>query len=135
MNPLLLGPIFEIVGKVIDRVIPDTAAAEKAKLDMLQEATRNEFNAAMEQVKVNLVEAAHPSIFVAGWRPAIGWICGLGLAWNFVGYPMVSWAASLWWPDFIPPELVADNLMELTLGMLGMAGLRSWEKYKGVAAK
>jgi hypothetical protein len=135
VNPLLLGPIFEIVGKVIDRVIPDTAAAEKAKLDMLQEATRNEFTAAMEQVKVNLAEAAHPSLFVAGWRPAIGWICGLGLFWNFVGYPMVSWAASLWWPNFVPPELVADNLMELTLGMLGMAGLRSWEKFKGVASK
>lgn len=133
MNPLILGPIFDIAGKIFDRVIPDKAAAEKAKLDLLQQAQTQEFSLALEQIKVNLAEAQHPSIFVAGWRPWIGWVCGFGLFWNFVGYPLAGWVAKIWFPDFEPPALLSDNLLELTLAMLGMAGLRSWEKWKNVA--
>ena len=133
MNPLILGPIFEIAGKIFDRVIPDKAAAEKAKLDLLQQAQGQEFSLALEQIKVNLAEAQHPSIFVAGWRPAIGWTCATGLFWNFVGHPLATWGAELWRPEFTPPTLLSEHLLELTLAMLGMAGLRSWEKWKNVA--
>lgn len=133
MNPLILGPIFDIAGKIFDRVIPDKAAAEKAKLDLLQQAQTQEFSLALEQIKVNLAEAQHPSIFVAGWRPFIGWTCGAGLCWNFIGYPLATWAAEYFNPEFVPPALLSENLLELTLAMLGMAGLRSWEKWKNVA--
>jgi hypothetical protein len=129
--PLLA--LLDIGSKILDRVIPDKAAAEKAKLELLAAAQNQEFSLALEQVKTNQEEAKHSSIFVAGWRPFIGWICGLGLFWNFLGYPLATWAVAVWQPEFSPPELLTENLMELTLAMLGMAGLRSWEKYKNVA--
>jgi hypothetical protein len=129
----LAGPILDIAGKVLDRVIPDKASADKAKLELLAAAQTQEFQLALEQIKTNQEEAKHSSIFVAGWRPFIGWTCGIGLMWNFLGHPMAVWAAELWRPEFTPPALLGDNLMELTLAMLGMAGLRSWEKFKNVA--
>lgn len=133
MNPLILGPIFEIAGKIFDRVIPDKAAAEKAKLDMLQQAQNQEVTLALEQIKVNLAEAQHSSIFVAGWRPFIGWVCGVGLAWHFIGHDLLAWFVAWRKVDIILPKIQAENLMELTLAMLGMAGLRSWEKWKNVS--
>jgi hypothetical protein len=133
MSPLILGPILDVAGKVFDRLFPDKEKAEQAKLELLREAGTQEFQLALEQVKVNLEEAKHPSVFVSGWRPAIGWTCAAGLFWNFLGYPMATWAAAMWKQDFNPPPLVSDHLLELTLGMLGLAGLRAWEKYKGVA--
>ena len=133
MNPLILGPIFEIAGKIFDRVIPDKAAAEKAKLEMLQQAQNQEVTLALEQIKVNLAEAQHSSIFVAGWRPFIGWVCGVGLAWHFIGHDLLAWFVAWRKVDIILPKIQAENLMELTLAMLGMAGLRSWEKWKNVS--
>lgn len=129
--PLLA--LLDIGSKILDRVIPDKAAAEKAKLELLAAAQNQEFSLALEQVKTNQEEAKHSSIFVAGWRPFIGWTCGLGLFWNFLGYPLATWGATLWHPEFTPPALLSESLMELTLAMLGMAGLRSWEKFKNVA--
>lgn len=132
INPLIFGPIIDIVGRIFDKVIPDSAGAEKAKLELVLRAQDQEVQLALKQIEVNLVEAAHPSIFVAGWRPAVGWICVFGLGWNFVGYPIANWITELWYPQFVPPALLSDNLLELVLGMLGMAGLRSWEKYKTI---
>jgi len=133
MNPLLLGPILDIAGKVFDRIFPDKEKAEAAKLELLRETSTQEFSLAMEQIKVNLEEAKNPSVFVSGWRPAIGWTCAIGLMWNFLGHPMATWFAELFRPEFVPPALLSDNLLELTLAMLGLAGLRSWEKWKGIA--
>lgn len=132
MNPLLLGPLLDAAGKVFDRLFPDQTQAEQAKLQLLKEASSQEFQLAMEQIKTNQEEAKHASIFVAGWRPAIGWVCATGLAWNFIGYDLAVWAASMWKPEFQPPRLLGDNLMELTFAMLGMAGLRTIDKIKGV---
>jgi len=102
--PLLA--LLDIGSKILDRVIPDKAAAEKAKLELLAAAQNQEFSLALEQVKTNQEEAKHSSIFVAGWRPFIGWICGLGLFWNFLGYPLATWAVSIWQPAFMPPALL-----------------------------
>lgn len=134
--PVLLGVIpslIDIGSKILDRVIPDKAAAEAAKLELLKAAQDQEFALSLGQIETNKEEAKHQSIFVAGWRPFIGWTCGIGVCWNFLGYPMATWAATLWLSDFTPPALISDNLLELTLAMLGMAGLRSWEKYKQIA--
>jgi len=134
MNPLLIGPIFEIGAKIIDKFFPDTAEADKKKAELMLLVQQGELQVSLEQIKTNQTEAQHASIFVAGWRPFIGWTCGIGLCWNFLGHPMATWVAEIYHPEFTPPALLSDNLMELTLAMLGMAGLRSWEKFKGVAS-
>lgn len=126
---LLIGPVFQL----LERVIPDKAQAEKAKLDLLAVAQTQEFQATLEQAKINQVEAGHRSIFVAGWRPFIGWVCGSSLAYHFMVYPLLTWIASVWRPGLHPPVLSSDNLFELTIAMLGMASMRSWEKFKGIA--
>lgn len=128
----LLPSLIEIGSRILDRVIPDKAAADAAKLELLKAAQDQEFALSLGQIETNKEEAKHASVFVAGWRPFIGWTCGVGLGWNFVGYPMATWAATIWFPEFVPPELLSDNLLELTLAMLGMAGLRSWEKFKQI---
>jgi len=134
MDPLTLSGIFTIGSKIIDKFFPDTAEADKKKAELMLLVQQGELQVSLEQIKTNQEEAKHSSIFVAGWRPFIGWTCGIGLCWNFLGHPLATWAAELWRPEFTPPALLSDNLMELTLVMLGMAGLRSWEKYKGVAS-
>lgn len=130
MSPLL-APIFSLVGTVIDRLIPDKAAAEKAKLEMAAALQAQEFQIQIEQIKVNAAEAANPSMFVAGWRPSVGWICSAGLAYSFVVQPMLSWASSIWqFPA--PPTLDLSTLLTVLGGMLGMSGIRMVEKVKGV---
>ena len=79
------------------------------------------------QTKINELEAQHRSVFVAGWRPFIGWICGIALAYNFVIRDLFIWFAQ---PDEIPPALAMDHLMTVLLGMLGLGGLRTYEKIK-----
>ena len=129
--PLLaLLPALE---KILDKVIPDSAAAERAKAELIATATNQEFQLALAQIQTNQEEAKHSSIFVAGWRPFIGWVCGAALAWHFIGYDLIAWFVAWRKVDMVLPNLASENLMELTLAMLGMAGLRSWEKSKNIA--
>ena len=79
------------------------------------------------QTKINEIEAGHRSIFVAGWRPFIGWICGFALAYNFVIRDLFIWVLQ---PEEIPPALQMEHLMTVLLGMLGLGGLRTYEKLK-----
>lgn len=128
-----------LIGKVLDRVLPDPAAAEAAKLEVLKlaaSADKGQLDAAVAlaagQTEINKVEAASPSVFVAGWRPAIGWIGGFGLAYQFVLRPLLTWAgAILGWPA--PPELDMGDLITIVGGMLGLGSLRTIEKINGVA--
>ena len=130
---LPLIPLIGVLGSLLDKVIPDTAAKDKAKADLLLQAQSQEFQLALGQIQTNQEEAKHASIFVAGWRPFIGWVCGLSLLWHFIGYDLAAWIIAWRKVDMVLPQLASDNLMELTLAMLGMAGLRSWEKSKSVA--
>lgn len=131
--PLPIVPIITVLGSLLDKVIPDTAAKEKAKADLLLQAQSQDFQLALAQIQTNQEEAKHASIFVAGWRPFIGWVCGISLLWHFIGYDLAAWFIAWRKVDMVLPKLASDNLMELTLAMLGMAGLRSWEKSKSVA--
>jgi len=79
------------------------------------------------QTKINEIEAGHRSIFVAGWRPFIGWICGIALAYNFIIRDLFIWILK---PIDIPPALQMEHLMTVLLGMLGLGGLRTFEKIK-----
>jgi hypothetical protein len=130
----LIPKLLPIVGEVLDRVVPDKAAADKAKLEMETRLLDAVTAQNLAQSETNKVEAEHRSVWVAGWRPAIGWVCATGLAWNFLGYQLVVWVlVAMGRQDIIIPPLLGDNLMELTFAMLGMAGLRTYEKFKGVS--
>jgi roadblock/LC7 domain-containing protein len=125
--------LLPALGTLIDRLIPDRAAAEKAKAEMEAELIRAGNEAALAQVEVNKIEAGHSSVFVAGWRPSIGWVCAAGLAWAFVLAPIASWALVVLGIKAELPAIQFDHLFELVLAMLGIGGLRTFEKLRGVA--
>ncbi|MFN3400255.1 MAG: 3TM-type holin [Ferrovibrio sp.] len=122
----IASPI-EAIGNVFDKLF--TSDAERAQAEAVLEKLRQ--HPAELQVELNKIEAAHRSVFVAGWRPAVGWICALGVGWAYLGHPLFLWAAALWSPGLQPPAIQIDSLFELVLAMLGMAGLRSFEKSTG----
>jgi hypothetical protein len=130
MNPLA---VVEIGARLLDKIIPDKDAREKAQAELLKAAQEQDFQLVLSQIKVNEAEAQNSNLFVAGWRPAVGWICVAGLAYNFVIYPLLLWAVVATGAGFKPPSLLSDTLMELVLGMLGLGALRTAEKWKGVA--
>ena len=129
----IVTALLPALGTLIDRLIPDRAAAEKAKAEMEAELIRASNEAAMAQVEVNKIEAGHSSVFVAGWRPSIGWVCAAGLAWAFVVAPVASWALLVLGVKAELPAIEFDHLFELVLAMLGIGGLRTFEKLRGVA--
>lgn len=133
MSPLL-APIFGIIGTVIDRLVPDKAAAEKAKLEMAVALQTQEFQIQIEQIKVNANEANSTNWFVAGARPAIMWTCGFALAYASVLEPIARFVSKVWFGyegDF--PVIDTDLTMQVLFGVLGLGGYRMYEKTKGVA--
>ncbi len=131
----LLPTLLPMLGEVLDRVVPDQAAASKARVEMETKLLEAATAQAAQQAATNQVEAAHTSIFVAGWRPFIGWVCGAGLAWAFLLAPMLAWLLPVAGVTAAMPVLQLDYLMELIVAMLGLGALRSFEKVKGVAAR
>lgn len=122
---------LKMVDKLVDR-IPDPAARERATLEMQAELLKAAVSESQGQAEINKVEAAHQSLFVAGWRPMIGWSCAAGFSWTFVGHPLLSWLLAIVGVTTPLPEIDSSILMELTFGMLGMGALRTFEKVKGV---
>jgi len=115
--------------KVIDKFVPDPEAKAKA-----EEQLRSDLQAwDKTQTDVNAVEAAHSELFVAGWRPALGWTCAFAFAFIYVIGPMITWLSTMAGNPIPLPSFNVDALMGLTLGMLGLGGLRTYEKVKGVA--
>lgn len=94
-----------------------------------------EFMAQKTQTDINLQEAKHPNVFVSGWRPFIGWVCGSALAYNFIINPLITWIVQLLGKNITPPVLDVGSLMTVVLSMLGLGGMRSFEKFKGVNGK
>ena len=103
---------------------------ELAKIDL--QLSQLEHMANQGQIKINQVEAAHKSLFVAGWRPFIGWVCGVAIAYAFIGQPLIEWIVALNNLEIKAPEIKSDVLFELVLAMLGMATLRTYEKKNNV---
>lgn len=115
--------------KVLDKFVPDPEAKAKAEAELRSSLQQWD----KEQTDVNAVEAANPNIFVSGWRPMIGWVCALALAYQYLVTPLGMWVAtSLHLAISTPPKL-DDSLWQLMFGMLGMGGLRTYEKLKGVS--
>ena len=126
--------LLDIGGKVIDRIWPDPTQAANAKFELFKLQQSGELAAIAGQLKINEVEAANPNVFVSGWRPFIGWVCGGGLVYAFIGQPLLSWA-SLVFHFSIPPTLDVSTLLTVLGGMLGLGSLRTIEKINGVDRK
>lgn len=135
LGDLLKGALGPILDGVL-RFIPDknkrAEAKEQFEMQMLAAMT----SLVQGQLAINQKEAEHGSVFVAGWRPFIGWVCGVALAYNFIVQPLLLYAAWLV-PEGAPladaPQLETGELMTVLLGMLGLGGLRTYEKRLGVA--
>ena len=128
----MINAILPLIGTVLDKVIPDNNAKHNAKQEIEKDLIDNAAKINLTQAETNKIEAAHRSIFVSGWRPFLGWCSGLGFAWVFVVSPIAQWVLALQGISLVLPQLQTDVLMELTLAMLGLAGLRTWEKSKGL---
>jgi hypothetical protein len=115
------------VGSAFDKIF--TSDEERANADIVLERLRQ--NPHILQAEINKVEASHRSLLVAGWRPFIGWVCGIGLLWAFLAQPIFQWVVLLSGSDMVAPTLATENMMELVLAMLGLGGLRTVEKIKG----
>lgn len=134
-----VSALLEIGSKVIDRVFPDPTAAASAKLELIKLQQSGELAAmtmetelAKGQLAVNQVEAESSSLFVSGWRPWIGWVCGGAFAWNWIGLPLANFAlAIIQHPvNLLPADM--SEMLPVLLGMLGLGGLRTYERVKGV---
>ena len=134
--------ILETGSTIIDKIWPDADEAEKRKLELATIAhsgdmarLQAEVKSLVGQLEINKQEASHKSIFVAGWRPAVGWICAAGLGWNFVLQPLISWIAFISGVEMAQaPSLDISELLTLLFGMLGLGAYRMREKEKGVAS-
>ena len=137
VSDLLGGNVLAAGAKIIDDVttsdeerLQAQAVLKKLDLEEMQILDR----VFERQTQINLQEAKHKSIFVAGWRPFIGWVCGVSLAWHFPGTSILAWAAELSGAEFTAPTLMGTGeLLALTASLLGLGAARSWEKFKGVA--
>ena len=134
---MALDPVTAGIGLVdtfIGKFVKDKDLAAKLQAEARSQEFQGDINLSLAQVSLNQTEAASKSIFVAGWRPFIGWICGFGLAYAFILSPLMQFAVVLAMetpPDF--PVLDISELMPILLGMLGLGGLRTYEKVKGVS--
>ena len=129
MLQALIGPVTGI----LDKFIEDKDAKNAMAHEIATMAEKAAHEAAMAQVEVNKAEAQHKSIFVAGWRPFVGWTCGIALAYHFVLAPLILFGVGIFGFE-IPalPEFDMGSLMTVLMGMLGLGGLRTYEKQKGL---
>ena len=130
-----VSALFEVGSKVLDRVLPDPAQQAAAKLELMKLQQNGELAQITGQMGINKVEAASSSLFVSGWRPSIGWVCGAGFAVQFVIGPLAEWGAALAGHPVKVPQMDTGTMMPLLLGMLGLGGLRTAEKLADKAAK
>ena len=118
--------------KQISGVIDDLHTSEEEKLDKKILMQRIQQKLAEKQLDVNVKEAGHRSIFVSGWRPFIGWCGGFALAFEFILSPGIEWYSKFAGLNLIAPEIQTGPLLAIVTSMLGVAGLRSFEKSKGL---
>lgn len=137
----MIQAIIPIIGGLLEKIIPDPKASAEAKTKLLELQQQGELayldadvKLAMGQIEINKLEASSASLFVSGWRPAVGWVCVVGCGYAFILAPLLGWASvNLGWIQ--PPEIDAGAMTGLLMGLLGLGGLRTVEKIKNVAAK
>jgi len=129
MNPL---DIIAIGGKLLDKIIPDKDARDKAQALLLQSAQEQDFQRDLAQIELNKVEAQSDSIFKSGWRPFIGWTCGSAFALHFLLFPIVDKILISQGGNAVSIPFEMDALMTVLFGLLGLGGFRTFEKIKGI---
>ena len=139
MNPLVISGLFSAAQSLIERFFPDPEKKAAAQLELLKmEQTGDlarlaaETDLAKLQIQTNIEEAKSTNWWVAGWRPAIGWVCGAGLAYAALVEPFARFAAKVWFGyggEF--PVIDTDLTLQILMGMLGLGAMRSVEKVKG----
>lgn len=135
MGVLDFLPVIGAAAQKLLDLIPDPGARAKAAEEYQRAVLDFAAKAEADQRDINKAEAASPSLFVAGWRPAIGWVCALALGFQYLLRPLFSWAQNIWWPGLPVLPGLDDSLWQLMFGMLGMGTLRSFEKAKGMAKR
>lgn len=123
-----LGAVADLASTVIGRLFPDKSEQERQQLAAALTIVQGQLDA-------NKTEAASASVFVSGWRPFIGWVCGAGCAWNWIGLPIAKFALDYAGHHVTLSPADLSEMMPLLLGMLGLGGLRTVEKINGVAAR
>ena len=128
----ILSAIMPIAETVIERLVPDKNAKAKAMREMEKALVDAHNKGSLAQLEINKVEAAHRSVFVAGWRPCIGWIGALAIGWHFLVQPLTIFFLGVLGLPYDLPAFDMDSLLTIVLGMLGLGGMRSFEKFKGL---
>jgi hypothetical protein len=118
--------VASLVETVVGRIWPDKTEQERAQIAAALALVQG-------QIDINKAEAANPNAFTSGWRPAIGWICGAAFGIQFVFGPLASWGSRLYGHPVDFPPMDIGAMMPVLLGMLGLGGLRTYEKVKGAA--
>jgi hypothetical protein len=126
--------LLEIGGKVMDRIFPDPVQAAAAKLELYKLQQAGELASITGQMEINKEEAKSPSVFVSGWRPFIGWVCGIACAWNWLGLKIALFVAAWFGKELHLAPAEIGEMMPVLMGMLGLGGLRTMEKIQGVAS-
>lgn len=124
LDPLTAG--LDLAKIAIEKIWPNKTEAEKAQLAAAVAMVQG-------QLDINKVEAASSSAFVAGWRPWIGWVCGMAFAWNWIGLPIAMFALAYAGKPLQLSQADMTEMMPVLMGMLGLGAMRSYEKTKGVA--
>ncbi len=129
-----LTGVFGFLNTLVTRTIPDPTLQEQLRRELELARLAADTDLAKGQLAINQTEAANPNLFVSGWRPFVGWVCGLGLAYAFLIKPIASPLIQKW--SGVPMEaLDVGTLLTLLFGMLGLGGMRTVEKLSGVARR
>ena len=128
----LIPGLVPLVGDVLDRFFPDKEKAAQAKREIESQLTDHLAKIDLAQLQVNKEEAKSRNVFIAGWRPFVGWTCGLALCWTYILQPIAQFVLAQTGNLIDLPALDMSTMMPVLLGMLGLGGLRSFEKFKKV---
>lgn len=129
-----LTSIFNLGNTLIDRLLPDKSQAAAAKAQLVQMEVSGDLDEIKGQIQTNIAEAANSHVFVSGWRPYVGWACGSAFVYAYIVQPFLQMLLVLFHVHFDPallPKLDISEMMPVLLGMLGLAGMRSYDKTQG----
>lgn len=129
MNPLA---IIEIGAKLLDKIIPDKEARDRAQAELLKAAQDQDFQLTLAQIKVNEEDAKSGSLFRGGWRPYVGWTCAFAFSLHFVFFPIVNFVLVWHGSPEVKLAFQMDTLLTVLFGLLGLGAFRTFEKVKGV---
>ena len=124
----MLEKLIDPISNILDKFVADKDLKQKLEHELKTELHR----ANMAQIEVNKVEAQHRTVFVAGWRPFTGWVCATALAYHFIIEPVLVFFLSWYGVEIKLPQFDMGSLLTVLMGMLGLGGLRTYEKKQGL---